>query len=433
MRLKWVVLLVVAAAAFFGGGWLLRRRLREVPAAPRPAVAGVATGRLFTNVFETVKSFAVDSLDEKALYRMATLGVLTEVGDPYAALVTGSDSGSVASLGEPSVQGIYLDQPEGYVEVVAVVPGSAGELAGVKPGDVILRVNDTRIELQRAEQVGRMIGGAETGTVRLRLGRDGGTGPLWVTVVRGPTPERTASGVTAAGGGVSLVRLTRIDEAAAGLVRRVLDSLKSGAGKGLVLDLRSTVDGSLANAIAVAEQFLDQGQTVVGHRAKRAVQGEVTRGGQSAPGTELPVVLLVDRGTAGAAEVIAGALQDHDRAAVIGETTFGRGASQSLYPLGNGSSLRLTTNLWMTPSGRVIQRRPPAPLADGTADTATTRPKFKTDAGRQVLGGGGIVPDREIAVGKEPSKAEDLALAAARVLLGRAKDRRTLLAELDPK
>ena len=117
------------------------------------------------------------------------------------------------------------------------------------------------------------------------------------------------------------------------------------------------------------------------------------------------MAILVDRGTAGAGEVAAGALQDHDRAAVLGDTTFGLGVTQSSFPLGDGASLRLTTALWMTPSGRQIQR-PPQASADSTA-----RPKLKSDGGRLILGGGGIVPDRAV----RDTGSADQVLAAARL------------------
>jgi carboxyl-terminal processing protease len=129
------------------------------------------------------------------------------------------------------------------------------------------------------------------------------------------------------------------------------------------------------------------------------------------------MAILVDGGTAGAAEVTAGALQDHDRAAVLGAITFGRGVTQSLFPLGDGASLRLTTALWMTPSGRQIQRPP------GNAADSTPRPKVKSDAGRTLIGGGGIVPDRAVL----DTGSIDQALAAARGILLRARNARAVL------
>lgn len=429
MRLKWLFLVLVAAGAFFGGGWLLRQRLARVAPPPRGATPS-ANDQLFANVFQTIRSHAVDSLDDQTIYRLATSGVLAELGDPYAALIAGNDSGPAVRLGEPPVQGLYLDQPEGFVEVVAVVPGSPADQAGIRAGDAVLRIDGTVLEDRRADQVRRILEGRDATKVRIRVGRDGTDGPLWVTLIRGPVPDLAPPLVTGLVDGVTLIKLARVERTAAATVRRVVDSLVESGGKGLVLDLRDVVEGELADAVGLADQFIGAGRTIVTSRARAGLDSVVYRDQVADAQPDLPLVVLVDRGTAGAAEVVAGAIQDHDRGVVVGEVTFGRGAGQSLFPLGNGSSLRLTTSVWVTPSGRVIQRFPPPPLPEGSTATAAARPKFRTGAGRTVLGGGGIVPDREVAIGKEPSRATDPALALARELLARVTTRQALLAAL---
>jgi carboxyl-terminal processing protease len=430
MKVRWYLLLVIAAAAFFGGGWILRQRLSGTKAAVvRVGDDEEATGRLFRSVFQTIRSHAVDSLDDQAIYRMATSGVLAELGDPYAALIPGNDSGPVERLGEPPEQGAYLDQPDGFVEVVAVVTGSPADQAGLRAGDAILRIGATPMESRRAEEARALLAGPDGTSVRIRVGRAGASGPLWVTVTRGPVPPLPNAAVSALTEGVAIVKLNRIDSAAAGLVHRVLDSLESAGGRGLAIDLRGVVEGRLPDAVALADEFLPRGGTIVTARARAGTDSVVFRDRGSDSTSELPVVVLVDRATAGAAEVVAGALQDHDRGLVIGEVTFGRGAGQRLFPLGNGSTLRLTTTVWVTPSGRVIQRFPPRVTSEGTADTATARPTHRTDAGRTVLGGGGIVPDREVqsSEGERPQTG-DPSLALARELLTKARTRKALLA-----
>jgi carboxyl-terminal processing protease len=196
------------------------------------------------------------------------------------------------------------------------------------------------------------------------------------------------------------------------------------------LDLRGTIGGSLADAIAFADVLLGDGETIVTARGRPSADSTAFVDHSPATRPDLPVVVLVDRGTAGAAEVVAGALQDHDRAVIVGETTFGRGVRHSFFPLGNGLSLRLTTEVWVTPSGRVIQRFEPPEIPEGSTDTVPERPKFRTGEGRTVLGGGGVVPDREIPVEREPSRSSDPALAVARQLLSRAATRKALIAAL---
>jgi len=204
-----------------------------------------------------------------------------------------------------------------------------------------------------------------------------------------------------------------------------------GAGRpGLVIDLRGAVEGTLPDAVTFATRLLDRGQSVVIVRRRPADDSTAVAGEAETRHLDSPVVVLVDRGTAGAAEVVAGALQDHDRAAIVGETTFGRAGRSSFFPLGDGMSLRLTTELWVTPSGRVIQRTLPLQQSEASIDTVEVRPEFRTEGGRVILGGGGVVPDREVATVGEVSEATDHAMNAARQLLARAPDRKSLIAAL---
>lgn len=432
MRLKWAVMVLVVAGAFFGGGWLLRR-VRPTTPAPIPTIGAGAPARpagsgLFRAVFETIRRSAVDSLDEQAIYGLATTGVLAELGDPYAALLPGNDSGAVPRLGEPAVQGIYLDQAGGFVEVVAVVPRSPAESAGVRPGDAILAVDRVPINLQRADQVGKLVAGPAGSTVRLRLGRAGATAPLWVSIARGGATESDALLVVPADPAVPRFRPARVDSAAVAAIRRALDS---AAPKAAILDLRGVADGDFPSGVALADLLLDRDLVLGVTRSRDGADSVVYRDRSPDIRPELSLVVLVDRATAGPAEFVAGALQDQDRAVLVGEATYGRGAGQTMFPLGNGFSLRLTTTVWITPSGRVIQRFPEPDPAEGTAappDTGVARPKHTTSAGRTVLGGGGIVPDREVSTTDEPSTSADPALDLARSLIQGAKDRRALLA-----
>lgn len=428
-RWKMAVAVLVAIGAFFAGGWLLRKGMTSAPPADSAAVPVPGGTRLFNAVLQTVRSYAVDSLDESSIYKLAASGVLAELGDPYAALVSDRDTAVPPDqLGAKPVLGLYLDWSDGFVGVVSVVPGSPAAVAGARAGDVVLRVGATQISAQRPDEVARLIDEAKDSTVRVRLGRETMPAPLWVTISRGPTPEMPPPSVERPGTGPTIVRIHRIDSAAVRALAGVLDSAAARPRSSLILDLRGAVGGTLADAVAFADLLLAPGQTIVTARGRTGTAATPFLDQRPTPAPELPVVVLVDRGTAGAAEVVAGALQDHDRAALVGETTFGRGARLSFFPLGNGSSLRLTTEVWLTPSGRVIQRFIPPPVPEGSTDTLPDRPKFKTDGGRTVLGGGGVVPDREVPLDAEPSRASDPVLDAARQLLARASDRKALLA-----
>lgn len=432
MRFKWVLMTAVAIGAFFAGGWFLRRGMSNMAGAGAPVSPSVSAGsptRLFSAVLETVRGYAVDSLGESEAYQLATSGMLGELRDPYATLVSAADTSAPDRIGAAPVQGVYLDRVEDFVEVVAVIPGSPAAVAGIRPGDAVLRVGMVSIDHQRPESVAALINGDSGTTVRVRLGRERQGAPLWVTITRGPVPAWPEPS-SVPDGSVVRLRLHRVDQASIAMTRRVVDSVVTAGGHGVVIDLRGVVEGSLADAVALADGFLDQGMLIVTVRGRTGTDSVLFRDQGSTAAGELAVVVLVDRATAGAAEVVAAALQDHDRAAIVGETTFGRGGRQSFFPVANGSILRLTTAVWVAPSGRIIQRFPLRSIAQGPTDSVPPRPKFKTAAGRTVLGGGGVVPDREVGAESEPSRATDPAMELARRLLSRAKTRRALIAAL---
>lgn len=428
-RFKTFLVGLVAVGAFFLGGWLLRKGLTPVAPAPAP-VASVGGTRLFNSVLQTVRAYAVDSLDESGVYRLAASGVLGELGDPYAGLVSDRDTAAARGrIGPAPVQGLYLDLADGFVAAVSVVPGSPAAAAGIRSGDAILRVGETNIRSQSADEVAALIDGRPGTTVSLRLGREGATSALRLELTRGSVPAFPDATLQTLEDGTTHLRAYRIDRAAIAALEEALRA--GGPGRpGLVIDLRGAVEGTLGDAVTFATRLLDRGQSVVIVRRRPADDSTAAAGDAETRHVDTPVVVLVDRGTAGAAEVVAGALQDHDRAVIVGETTFGRAGRASFFPLGGGLSLRLTTELWVTPSGRVIQRTSPLQQSDASVDTVEVRPEFRTGGGRVVLGGGGVVPDREITSTGEVSTQADPAMAVARQLLARAPDRKSLIAAL---
>jgi carboxyl-terminal processing protease len=189
-----------------------------------------------------------------------------------------------------------------------------------------------------------------------------------------------------------------------------------------VLDVRRAVGGQLADAVAIADLFLDSGTVVLATRGRSPADAQEIIDTSTARFPELPLVILIDHGTAGAAEAVAGALQDHDRAAVLGSRSFGRGVTQRDFPLGAGASVRLTTAFWYTPKGRQIQLSE----QDATADSVPP-PTIKSAAGRTLLGGGGITPHQEV----DENGGVDRPLAAARALLAKASSAKAVLAQID--
>lgn len=427
-RVRWAALLAVALGSFFGGGWLLRRGLMvtSLEEAPAPELPPVVGSRLFQDVLRHVRSHAVDSLDEAAIYRLAAAGVLDELDDPYAALLSGPHQ----SAAERPALGLYLDQREGRVVVVAVRPGSPAEAAGVRAGDLVLEVGRVRVDHLRVEEVAALLeaGGGEDAS--LLVARAGGR-RLRISVPRTRVPDLPLPTVVRSDG-IAHLKVTSLVPGTVERVALLLDSARGGAFRGLILDLRGVVEGELDQAVAVAGLFLGPNALVVSRRDRRTADSILTRTTLAGPHLDIPMVVLVDRGTSGPAEVVAGALQDNDRALLVGEPTFGRGGELSFYPLSGGLSLRLTTAHWITPSGRLIQRGArPDETEDDAGDNGPPRPEFRTVAGRVVLGGGGVVPDREVPA-PDGEAGGDPAAALARQLLGRARTTRMLLA-LDPR
>jgi carboxyl-terminal processing protease len=407
MKQRWGLIVLVAVISFVSGGWLLQR--------------GVASGgnvyqqaRLFDDVLGHVSAYYVDSIGESDLYDRATRGMLEELKDPYSVLLTGDDykalteqtSGNYAGLG------IQIDVRDGWITVVAPLPDTPAERAGVATGDQIIEVDGKSTEGWKNDQAVKALRGEPGSRVTITVRRSGVADPIKYTLTRAQIHIRSVPPGTLFEGGVGYVQLTPVAETSAEELRSEITSMRSKGMKSLILDLRFNPGGLLDQGVKVADLFLDPKQEIVATRGR--ARGSTKEFFDDAKQTwpELPIVVLVNDGTASAAEIIAGALQDHDRAVVVGTPTFGKGLVQTLFPLGDGVALKLTTARWYTPSGRTIQRIakdeedqaqqaasdaadtiPGVPNKEHSDSAIRTRPIFHTDAGRVVRGGGGIVPD----------------------------------------
>jgi carboxyl-terminal processing protease len=409
------VLILVAGAI------LLLRQGGPAPG-PVPAAGG---DRLFEAVFAKIRSSAVDPLDDEELYRRAAQGLIGELDDAYAFLQLPGQPAPPAT-DQPLPQGLFLDRRDGRAIVVAAVPGSPADRAGLRPGDVLVGIDTTAITGNRLETAVALLAGTPGTPVTLRIRRAGEL--LSPVLRRGPVPARPAVEVADQSGGVARLRLYRIGAGVADSVREAVRRLEGQGVRSLILDLRDVAEGGhdLTAGAAIADVFLDRGAVLAVTRMRRASGSRNLVDETPSPFAGMPLAVVIDGGTAGAAEVIAGALQDHDRAIVIGTESYGRGATWSSFSLGNGAVLTLTTALWLTPSGRQIQRlsEPAAPPGGGPLPRdSVARPTTKSDGGRVLTGGGGIVPDRVVAGGNG-----DLALAEARRILLRARSPATVFA-----
>jgi carboxyl-terminal processing protease len=407
MKQRWGVIVTVSLISFLSGGWLLQR--------------GTAAGgnvyqqaRLFDDVLGHVSAYYVDSLGETDLYEKATEGMLEQLKDPYSVLLTGDDykalteqtSGNYAGLG------IQIDVRDGWITVVAPLPETPAERAGVQTGDQIIEVDGKTTEGWKNDEAVKALRGVAGSKVTITVRRSGIPDPLKYQLVRAQIHIRSVPAGTMFDAGVGYISLNPVSETSAGELRQEITAMKRKGMKSLILDLRFNPGGLLDQGVEVSDLFLDSKQEIVSTRGR--ARGSTKQFFDDARQTwpELPIVVLVNEGSASAAEIIAGALQDHDRAVLVGTPTFGKGLVQTLFPLGEGVALKLTTARWFTPSGRTIQRTveseedqleqaaleatdtllgEPNPSASDSAIQA--RPVYRTGAGRIVRGGGGIVPD----------------------------------------
>jgi carboxyl-terminal processing protease len=304
--------------------------------------------------------------------------------------------------------GMTIQQQNNKVYVVYPFEGTPSFKAGIHPGDIISAVDGKPVSvdgkipggLNSSDQVAKALKGPKGTHVQATMIREGQPKPLVFDLVRDEIPHPSVDLAYEIRPGVGYIHLMQFQEDTAEDVAKAIDGF--GNLKGLVFDLRGNPGGLLSQAVEVCDHLLAKGQGIVSQRG-RAFPDQVYTATHGNGGKTFPIVVLVNRGTASAAEIVSGALQDHDRALIVGETTFGKGLVQTVYNLSENTGLALTTYHYYTPSGRLIQRNyAGVSLYDyynhgGTppADTASREVKM-TDAGRTVYGGGGITPDEKI-------------------------------------
>jgi carboxyl-terminal processing protease len=392
-RRRLVVTGFVAALSFAAGGWLMQQQGQSSDSV-------YAQARLFDDVLTRVADYYVDSLDERQLYRMAIDGMLRELRDPYTGFLEGRDLRALSeqTTGNYGGVGLQIEYRDGAIVVVAPLADSPGERAGIMTGDRIVEVNDTSTAHWDQEHAVRALRGPEGTQVRLKIERPGVQEALNYTLTRARIHARSVRLATLLGDGVGYVELYQFSQSTAQELTEAIDSLRGAGMRSLILDLRWNPGGLLDEGIQVADLFLDQGQEVV------ATRGRAPGATRTFPDTRpqryptLPVIVLINGASASASEIVAGALQDHDRALIVGTTSFGKGLVQSLFRLSGDASLKITTAKWYTPSGRSIQRgfrndQDRDPDEDVARNDSMARDTFRTDHGRLMRGGGGIAPD----------------------------------------
>jgi carboxyl-terminal processing protease len=295
--------------------------------------------------------------------------------------------------------GMVIQPQNNKIVVVYPFEGSPSFKAGLRPGDIVVSVEGKSTDGLDTTAVANMLKGPKGTHVHLTVSREGAAAPLTFDLVRDEIPHPSIDLKYEIKPGIAYIHITQFQQTTGREFSDAIDHF--GDLKGLVLDLRGNPGGVLVDAVAVCDKLLNRGQIIVSQRG-RAYPEQVYRATHGNQGHLFPIVVLVNHGTASAAEIVSGALQDHDRAVIAGEITFGKGLVQTVYPLSDNTGLALTTYHYYTPSGRLIQRNySGVSLYDyyynhNQPQDQKSREVKLTDSGRTVYGGGGIAPDYNI-------------------------------------
>lgn len=394
-QLRTAAFVATLAAAFVMGGFIL------------PDRTTMSGPNLFRDVVTLVSTRYIDSLAVAEVYERAAEGLVERLGDPYAELYSPAELEEFTMTYEGHYAGVGMvveSQPGVSIPVVRrVFPNTPAERNGVRSGDRVVAIDGAPVEGWPLERVANALKGAPGSIVEVEFRRYGVEGALSTRITRAVVRIPAVPYATVVDSNVGYIPLQQFNETAAGEVAGAVGNLIEQGAKGMVLDLRGNDGGIVDQAVRVAGLFLPAGVDVA--RQWERGSDDTRYVNERAPiAPDLPLVVLVDGRSASAAEIVAGALQDHDRAVVLGTTSFGKGLVQTAYRVDGGYVLKMTTGKWYTPSGRSIHRE--RAMVDGRlvevedsvhfATGRDQRPVYRSTAGRAVYAGGGIMPDLDI-------------------------------------
>jgi carboxyl-terminal processing protease len=405
-RVVWFILSTVLLCALLGG--IYGRQVEATTGSDDSDVK--ASLNEFTRVYDVVEQNYADRIDpDRAIYgpsnsnlgaipgALRTLDPHSNFFDPRAfASLREEQEGKYYGVGM-SIQARPGKMGKLMTVVVAPIPGSPAFRAGLRPGDIVAKVDGKPTEGLNTPQVAEMLKGPKGTQVHVTILREGYDQPLEFDITRDEISQRSVDDAFLLRPGIAYIHIGRFNENTNDELSETLKKFNEKSLQGLVLDLRGNPGGLLQEAVEVSDHFLEKSQLIVYHYGRHSQEKRyyATKGDD---GNEYPIVVLINRMTASAAEIVTGAMQDHDRALVMGEPSFGKGLVQTVYPLSEHTGLALTTARYYTPSGRLIQREyANVSLYDyyyHPEQSATNHSEVRlTDGGREVYGGGGITPD----------------------------------------
>jgi carboxyl-terminal processing protease len=365
----------------------------------------------YSDILTAARSWYADEVPADKLVYASIQGMLLTL-DPHTTFLEPDEYGAMQEKQRGSFYGlgIIISKRNGKITVITPVEGSPADRLGIRAGDIIDRVEGKPIDDLPVDAVVKKLKGPKGTKVQITIVRPGIDEPLQMTVTRAEIPTNSVSYAFLLEPGVGYIRLKDFTHTSAPEVKDAWEKLEKQGMKKLVFDLRGNPGGLLDQAIAVSDFFLNKGDKVVFTRGRTASSESTFNAPGKHPHARIPVVVLLNKGSASASEIVAGAIQDHDRGLIVGQTSWGKGLVQSVYTLSDGAGLALTSAKYYTPSGRCIQRdykdvleylSPEQEEAEGTEESGSShdapssqgKEVFHTTSGRVVYGGGGVTPD----------------------------------------
>lgn len=391
-------------------GSLLLRGRNESQASVQSSMEGLNKIKALLHL---IRDAYVEDMDHNKVTEGAIRGLLEEL-DPHSAYIPASDIQEITEdfKGEFEGIGIYFVIRDKQLTVVSAIPGTPSDRLGLSPGDIIVEIEGENTWGITNEVVQSKLKGPRGTEVSIRVRRPGLSEPLDFNIVREKIPIISVDSSFMLDGETGYIRLNRFMATSADEVASAIGSLREQGMQRLILDLRNNSGGLMDQAAKISDLFLPGERVIVSTKGRIPRFNTVLSSSDENTIDAMPLIVVINQGSASASEIVAGAIQDHDRGLVVGRTSFGKGLVQRQFDFGDSTSVRLTIARYYTPSGRLIQRPYDKSLAEYyaeafdefdpnmDADSTAEKPIFTTRSGRKVYGGGGITPDVQIRSGR---------------------------------
>jgi carboxyl-terminal processing protease len=375
--------------------------------------------RTYSELLTVVHEHAASEVNYEELAYSSIHGMLRTL-DPHTSFLAPEAYDSMRDRQRSSFHGlgILVGLRNGLLTVVTPIEGTPASNMGIRAGDVIHSIEGEPTQSMNIDEAVRRLKGPKGTSVTIQIIRTGFDEPLELTITRAEIPQNTVRYAYMIEPGTGYVALSDFNRGTAQEMATAIDKLKAEGMERLLLDLRNNGGGLLDQAVDVADKFLPAGSAIVETRGRTRDSFQSFSASDNRPDLGIPVVVLVNAGTASAAEILAGAIQDHDVGIIVGMPTWGKGLVQTVYTLSYGSGIAITTAKYYTPSGRLIQRdyssyydyqsHSDQTVEVGPASRFEGAPVYRTDLGREVYGGGGITPDISVELDELPESLQTL-------------------------